>query len=136
MTTKTCPICKTEKSVEEYHRYFSKSRQKYRIANYCKDCSREVSNKNAKKNYQENKPKKLDYARDYREENKERIKEKRPYYKKKQIEECQNCYVRDLLISKNKIEKDFISENPEILEIKKNQLKIKRKLKNLKNGKK
>lgn len=136
MKSKVCPICKTEKSVEEYHRYFSKSRQKYRIANYCKDCSREVHNKNAKKNYQENKSKKLEYARKYREENKDRIKEKRPYYKRKQIEECQNCYIRELLITKNNVQKGLTYEKPEILETKRLSLKIKRKIKNLKNGKK
>ena len=126
---KTCPICKKEKPLEEYHKYFSKERQKYRVANYCKPCSREVSKKNATKNYSENKPKKLEYAKKYREENKERIKAKRPYYKKKQIEECQNCYIRELLVSKNKIQKDFITENPEILETKRLMLKIKRKIK-------
>ena len=126
---KTCPICKKEKPLEEYHQYFSKERQKYRIANYCKVCSRLVSKKNATKNYYENKLKKLEYAKKYREENKEWIKAKRPYYKKKQIEECQNCYIRELLVSKNKIQKDFITENPEILETKRLMLKIKRKIK-------
>lgn len=135
MKNKVCPICKNEKPLEEYHKYFSKERQKYRLANYCKSCSREVSKKNATKNYYENKPKKLEYAKKYREENKERIKAKRPYYKKKQIEECQNCYVRELLVSKNKIEKGLISENPEILETKRLSLKIKRKLKELKKKK-
>lgn len=136
MEYKKCPICKTEKPVEEYHQYFSKKRQKYRISNYCKTCSREVSKKNALKNYYENKPKKLEYAKKYREKNKGRIKEKRPYYKKKQIEECQNCYVRELLISKNKIQKGLTYDKPEILETKRLSLKIKRKIKTLKNGKK
>lgn len=136
MKSKICPICKVEKPVEEYHKYFSKERQKYRVANYCKVCSREVSNKNAKKNYNENKPKKLEYAKKYREENKERIKAKRPYYKKKQIEECQNCYIRELLITKNNVQKGLTYEKPEILETKRLSLKIKRKIKNLKNGKK
>ena len=105
---KICPICNIEKPLEEYHKYFSKERQKYRVANYCKPCSREVSKKNATKNYSENKPKKLEYAKKYREENKERIKAKRPYYKKKQIKECQNCYISELLVSKNKIQ--FVSK--------------------------
>lgn len=131
---KTCPICKNEKPLGDYHKYFSKERQKYRVANYCKLCSREVSKKNASKNYYDNKPKKLEYAKKYREENKERIKAKRPYYKKKQIEECQNCYVRELLVTKNKIEKGWITENPEILETKRLNLKIKRKIKTLKKG--
>ena len=126
---KICPICNIEKPLEEYHKYFSKERQKYRIASYCKVCSCQVSKKNAIKNYYENKSKKLEYAKKYREENKERIKAKRPYYKKKQIEECQNCYIRELLVSKNKIQKDFITENPEILETKRLMLKIKRIIK-------
>ena len=129
---KICPICNIEKPLEEYHKYFSKERQKSRVANYCKPCSREVSKKNATKNYSENKPKKLEYAKKYREENKEWIKAKRPYYKKKQIEECQNCYIRELLVSKNKIQKDFITENPDILETKRLMLKIKRKIKKAK----
>ncbi len=135
MKSKVCPICKIEKPVEEYHKYFSKERQKYRIANYCKSCSREISKKNATKNYYENKPQKLEYAKKYREENKERIKSKRPYYKKKQIEECQNCYVRELLITKSKVQKGLTYENPEILETKRLSLKIKRKIKSIKKPK-
>ena len=126
---KICPICNIEKPLEEYHKYFSKERQKYRIASYCKVCSRKVSKKYSIKNYYENKSKKLEYAKKYREENKELIKSKRHYYKRKQIEECQNCYVRELLVSKNKIQKDFITENPEILETKRLMLKIKRIIK-------
>ena len=135
MENKTCPICKIEKPLEEYHKYFSKERQKYRIANYCKPCSRVVSNKNAKKNYKENKPKKLEYAKKYRQENRDQIKAKRPYYKKKQIEECQNCYVKELLIHKNGYKKEFINSNPDLLETKRLSLKIKRKIKSFKKPK-
>jgi hypothetical protein len=133
---KKCPICLIEKSDEEYHKYFSKSRQKYRTSNYCKPCSRDVSNVNAKKNYQENKEKKLLYAKDYREKNKEKIKSDRLKYRRKKIDELQNCYVKELLTLKSKIPKDFIEENPQIIETRRLQIKIKRKLKTLKNGKK
>lgn len=136
MENKTCPRCKENKLVSEYHVYFSRERGKNRIANYCKPCAKIVSCKNAKKNYQENKDKKLEYAKEYRKKNACRIKKQRPIYKKKQIEELQNCYVRELLTTKNGVDPNFIQDNPEILQTKRIQLKIKRKLKSFKNGKK
>lgn len=43
ITYKICPICKIKKSIEEFDKYFSKERKKYRIGNYCKLCARTIS---------------------------------------------------------------------------------------------
>lgn len=130
---KTCPVCKLEKPFEEYYTYFSKSRQKHRISNYCKECSRETSKERALKGYYKNRTKRLDYAKEYRIKNKEKIKSKQSFYKKKKVDELQNCYLRELLQKRNKVSKEMIELNPEILETKRLLLKINRKLKTLKN---
>ena len=131
---KRCPKCDTVKEDDEYHKYFSKDRNKYRTSNYCKPCSRLVSNINAKKNYKENKVEKLEYAKEYRAANQEKIKAIRPKYRKRQINELQNCYVRELLISKSKFSPEFIKDNPEVLETKRLQIKLKRKIKTKQNA--
>ena len=92
--------------------------------------------KRAKENYILNKDKKLLYAKKYRTENKQEIKSNRPKYKKKQRAELQNCYVRELLVTKNGISKELITENPEMIETKRLQLKIKRKIKSFSHAKK
>lgn len=137
MTHKVCPICKENKEVDKFHSYFSKQRNKYRIGNYCKICSKEQAKPRAKKNYLENKEKRLEYGRNYRAnpDNKEKLRTLKAKFKKKYIENLQDCYVRDLLRTRQKIKNEVIDKIPEIIETKRLQIKIKRKLKNLKNGK-
>lgn len=133
---KRCPICKIEKDLSEFDQYFSKKRNKYRIGNYCKECRKKVSLIRAKKYYEENSAACKEKAKNYRQKNDEKIKVDRPKFKKRQIENLQNCYVKSLLVEKRKIDKEFISENPEIIETARLQIKIKRKLKSIRNGKK
>jgi hypothetical protein len=135
-TSKICPICRTEKSTEEFHKYFSKQRQKYRLGNYCKLCSNSESLARAKEHYRKNKEKKLLYAKNYRGENAEKIKLERPKYKKRQIEELQDCYVRELLVVKSKINADFVDAVSEVKETRRLQIKIKRIIKSKRNGQK
>ena len=52
-THKTCPLCNKNKSTSEYHQYFSKVRNKYRIGNYCKPCAKESARVRAKQYYEE-----------------------------------------------------------------------------------
>ena len=71
---KICPICKEKKEVEgSFYRYFSKSRNKYRVSNYCKPCSREKGKPRASKHYWDNHEQKLEYHKEYRKNNKEKI---------------------------------------------------------------
>ncbi len=68
--------------------------------------------------------------------NKEKLKAVSQKLKKKYREELKDCYVRDRLTQDNKIPNYVSRELPEIVEAKRLQIKIKRKLKSLNNGKK
>lgn len=130
MEKKLCPICKEEKSIDDYHRYFSKARNKYRVGNYCKPCARTNANERAKKYYQDNKEKVLHYQNVERKE----WKIKRD---KQHREELSDRYVlvklkQTLKGEKNKVMRKF----PEIIEAKRTQILTSRIIKKLKNGKK
>lgn len=137
-THKVCPICKEEKSVEEYHQYFSKSRNKYRIGNYCKPCARANSKVRVAKYFKENKEARLQYAKDYRAnpENDEKRAVLAKKFKTKYREELKDCYVRDRLTQEDGIPNWMSRQNEELIEAKRLKIKIKRKIKSLKNGKK
>ncbi len=137
-THKVCPVCKENKEVKEFATYFSKCRNKYRISNYCKPCGRKEAKPRATKNYKDNVELRKQYAKDYRAnpENKEKRKKLEIYFKKKYREELQDCYVRDVLATRYNIPTQISKELPEIVETKRLQIKIRRKLKILKNGKK
>lgn len=132
MERKKCPICKLELDVGCFHTYFSKQRKKYRVANYCKECSKKSSNIRAKKYYKENRKKKLDYAANYREINKDKIKKNRNFYRRKHRANLQDCYVRELLVDKHNFSLEMLNENPELVENRRLIIKIKRKLKTIK----
>lgn len=132
METKKCPKCGFDLDVVFFHTYFSKSRNKYRIANYCKSCSNKVSNVNAKKNYKENRKKKLEYAANYRQKNKVEISRKRNFYRRKHRANLQDCYVRELLVDKHNFSIEMLNENPELVENRRLIIRIKRKLKTIK----
>lgn len=128
MDSKVCPKCKENKLVDEFHTYFSKQRNKYRISNYCKPCGRKSSNERAKDDYKKNKEKKLKYAKEYRIKNKDSIRVKKQVFRNKYIKELHDLYVMDLLRSKNGIPTKELRENPEIIELKRNLLMLKRKV--------
>lgn len=138
METKRCPICGETKSLDEYHSYYSKARGKTRIGNYCKACAKVSSLIRAKQHYQDNKEAKKEYARAYRikEENLEKVKSWQSRAKIRHRENLQDCYVRDLLTQKKRMSLADIESMPEIVETKRLQIKIKRKIKSLRNGKK
>ena len=133
---KRCPICKIEKDLSEFDRYFSKTRNKFRVGNYCKECRKVESLKVAKGHYKKNREAKKKYAKKYRKENTDKVKENKRKYLGKKSRELQNSYIKDLLKSSPKIPNEFINDNPEIIETKRLQLKIKRRLKNLKHAEK
>ena len=137
-THKVCPICKENKEVKEYHQYFSKSRNKYRIGNYCKPCARINSNIRVKKYFEDNREARLQYAKDYRAnpDNNEKRAILAKKFKSKYREELQDCYVRDRLTQEEGVPNWMSRQNEELVEVKRLKIKIKRKIKSLKNGKK
>jgi hypothetical protein len=135
-THKVCPICKENKEVAEYPTYFSKARNKHRIGNYCKPCGRNESKPRAIKNYQDNREKKKQYSKNYRAnpDNQEKLKKLKKHFKKKYREELKDCYIRDVLSNRCNIPVEVSRQIPEIVETKRLQIKIRRKIKTLKNG--
>lgn len=129
-THKTCPICKSEKSVDEFHQYFSKPRNKWRLGNYCKPCSRKDAKPRAIKNYQENKEKRKQYAKDYRKNNPEKIKKLSAYFTKKYRVELKECYVAEFASKSLKCTTKEIHENSELLKAYRNNMKLKRQIRN------
>lgn len=138
ITSKVCPICKENKDLSNFSKYFSKQRQKWRIQNYCHQCEKEEKKKRSKTYYEENKEERKEYQKQHRAkpENKERLKAVSQQFKIKYRENLQDCYVRDRLTQDNDIPNYVSRQLPEIVEAKRLQIKIKRKLKSLKNGKK
>lgn len=130
ITYKICPICKIKKSIEEFDKYFSKERKKYRIGNYCKLCARTNANERAKKYYQENKEKVLHYQNVERKD----WKLKRD---KRHREELTDRYV---LVKLKQTLKGESNKNmrlfPEMIEAKRTKILTSRITKKLKNGKK
>lgn len=130
ITYKICPICKIKKSIEEFDKYFSKERKKYRIGNYCKLCARTNANERAKKYYQENKEKVLHYQNVERKD----WKLKRD---KRHREELTDRYVLGKLKQTLKGESNKnMRLFPEMIEAKRTKILTSRITKKLKNGKK
>lgn len=132
MQTKKCPKCGFEKDVGCFHAYFSKSRNKYRIGNYCKECAKKLSNIIAKDHYLENREEKLKYASNYRENNKEKINRNRNFYRQKHRANLQDCYVRELLVTRHNLSIEMLNKNPELVQSRRLIIRIKRKLKTIK----
>jgi aminopeptidase N len=136
--SKICPICKENKPLSEYDHYFSKERNKLRPQNYCKVCQVLEKRKRSAAYFQKNKEQRLNYAKQYRKnpENKEKLNVLRQKFKKKYREILKDCYVKDLLKQRGKVTEVHLKELPEIIETKRLQIKIKRKLKEIRDGKK
>ena len=137
MKEKTCPICKVPKDLSEYDHYWSKERNKYRPQNYCRDCQKEEKKRRSADYFQNHRDERLQYARNYRADpkNKEKRKVLSQRFKVKYRAELKDCYVRDALKQRSGIPNEMSRAMPEIVEAKRLQLKIKRKIKELKNGK-
>lgn len=129
---KKCPICKKEKDVTEYDKYWSGSRNKYRVQGYCKECKEVDACKRAKKHYQDNRMEKLKYAKQYREENKEKIREYKKYKKRQYIKDLHPVYVAEQASATLGLPQRVVSEDDEIMRTYKNILKIKRRIKDAK----
>lgn len=136
MTTKTCPICKTAKSVEDFNQYYSKERQKFRCQNYCKLCEKVEKKRRSVEYFQRHKEKRLQYAKDYRADpkNTDKLKIISQKFKVKYREVLKDCYVRDTLVQRVGFSNADLHLHPEIVEAKRTQLLINRKIKSITNG--
>lgn len=128
MKEKKCPLCGELKPVSEYHSYFSRSRNKVRIGNYCIPCANENAKERATKYYEENKQERLEYAKKYRSENKEKINKKRIHYDRRYRAELQDCYAAEQCAKMLKCTIAEVRSSPAILKAYKLNLKIKRKI--------
>ncbi len=130
MQEKRCPRCKVVKPIEDFHKYFSKSRQQYRIGNYCKPCANADSLKRAKEYYQQNKAKVLHY---------QNVERKEWRMKKNAVdrEKLADPYVLlKLRQSQPSLKTEDFRNCPMLIEAKRTQILTSRIKKALKNGKK
>lgn len=131
--TKKCPVCGETKSIDQFYNYFSKERNKTRISNYCKPCSNEKARASLKKSYYHKRDERLKYAREYRKNNPEKIKALSAKFKKQYIERLHDCYVAQQAAKSLKCTIKEVREIPDLLQAYKNNIKLKRIIKN--NGK-
>lgn len=126
---KYCPVCKETKKISEFSKYFSKSRNKYRVQNYCKICQKTTARIRSKEYYQNNKEERKAYAKQYRKENKEKTNKTKRIITRRYREQLQDCYVVDRLSQKLNCTAKDIRQIPEIIDTYRNIIKIKRKIK-------
>lgn len=131
METKVCGKCKVLLPTENFIYFFEKNRNKWRYASYCKSCQKQ----NAKKHYNSNKEKYIDLANKWQINNQEKHNKICVEYQKRIRENLTNSYITKLL-NASEISREFVSKNLEVIEARRLQVKINRKLKQLKNGKK
>ena len=129
MESKICGKCKLSLPTNQFSYFFEKHRNKWRYASYCRSCQKQ----NARKHYEANREKCIAMNRIWQNNNKERHSQIVFKYQKKERDTINNTYVWKLLNASN-ISKEFANQNPEIIEARRLQLKLKRKLKQLKNG--
>jgi len=125
MESKVCGKCKVLLPTDNFIYFFEKSRNKWRYASYCKSCQKQ----NAKKHYINNQEKCIDITRKWKMNNKEKCEKYLLDIKNK----VPDWYVLKLLNQSN-VSEEFIQTNPEVIQARRLQLKIKRKIKELKNG--
>lgn len=125
MESKVCGKCKVLLPTDNFIYFFEKSRNKWRYSSYCKSCQKQ----NAKKHYRDNQEKCIDTTRKWKMNNKEKCEKYLLDIKNK----VPDWYVVKLLNQSN-VSEEFIQTNPEVIQARRLQLKIKRKIKELKNG--
>jgi len=113
MKTKVCTKCGKElPATKEY--FNANKNRKYGLSSYCKVCKKIYN----KKHREENKEK----IKKWREENKEVIKE----YKKKYTNELRDWYIIDLLTQDSTLTSEDIKQYPKLIELKKQEILLKR----------
>lgn len=130
-TEKKCPKCNKIKSANDFDRYFSKSRQKFRLQSYCKECSPSEKRKRSSDYYQKHRKERIAYAKEYsnRTENIEKDRKQKLESKRRRREVLADSYVRDLMVQKYKFSNKELIEDPELVELYRKNIKLKRLLK-------
>ena len=144
-----CPSCETYKAREEF---FKKKTSKWGLAGMCKACASMANRK-----YRENNPeKKKEWKRKYAENNPEKVKEGKRKYRENNLEkEKERCreyrennlekekeryrkYAERLSEGyiKNRLKQGNLPVTPELIEIKRQQIAMKRTLKQIKQWRK
>lgn len=128
---KNCPKCNKKKSANDFDRYFSKSRGKFRLQSYCKECSPAEKRKRSSDYYQKHRKERIAYAKEYsnRPENIEKDRRQKLESKRRRREGLADSYVRDLMVQKYKFSNQELIEDPEIVELYRKNIRIKRLLK-------
>jgi hypothetical protein len=129
MESKVCGKCKVLLPTDNFIYFFEKSRNKWRYASYCKSCQKQ----NAKKHYRDNQEKYIDLANKWQINNQEKHNQICCKYQKRVRAKLTNSYIIKLLDA-SEISREFINKNHEVIESRRLQVKIKRKIKELKNG--
>lgn len=125
--SKTCPCCNIEKDISEFDSHFIKKLNKIKIYSYCKECRRKRNNESSKAYYKNNRDSCLQYQKKFRE--KAGVKDKRREYKKKEYTELSDGIVASILAQQLKTTSSDIKDIPGLIETKRNQIKLIRKLK-------
>lgn len=130
-TEKKCPKCKQSKPADDFDIYFSKSRQKFRLQSYCKGCSPAEKRKRSSDYYQKHRKERIAYAKEYsnRTENIEKDRRQKLESKRKRRDRLADSYVRDLMVQKYKFSNQELIEDPELVELYRKTIMIKRLLK-------
>lgn len=138
ITHKICPICKLKKPIEDFDKYFSKPRNKFRIQNYCKECQKPNAKKRAKEYYQKNIEERKQYARNYRANpnNREKLRKIKRYFHRKDRAEMKDYQIRAEMVQRLKFKNKDLLENPELVQVYKSRKILRKTLKNYTNGKK
>ncbi len=120
---KTCSKCGEVKPLSDFHRN-KKEKDEYQCQ--CKACRRPYD----KKYNKDNKEKISAYNKQYRENNKEKLLAHNKQHKREQGKILSTTYVKNILTGTFKIKQADIT--PEMIELKREQLLIKRALKQAK----
>lgn len=130
-TEKKCPKCNKKKLADDFDKYFSKSRNKFRLQSYCKECSPAEKRKRSSEYYQQHRKERIAYAKEYasRTENIEKYKRQKLESKRRSRYCLADSYVRDLMVQKYKFSNKELIEDPELVELYRKNIRIKRLLK-------
>lgn len=134
---KRCPLCDKVKPVKMFGSYYSKSRGKYRIQNYCKDCEKPEKNRRSAEYYERNKEKVKAYARSYRRNPKyiPRRKKLEARFKVKYRQELKDCYVADAIAQKIGVSATEVRKVPGLIEVERTRIQLIRKIRSKNNEK-
>lgn len=128
---KTCPHCKNPKPLSEFDKYFNKKKNIEVVQTYCKECRRLRNAGKSNSYYSAHSEERKQYARNYRADplNKNKINSGARKHKQRQRKNLSDCYVVKNLCLKFKATAGEVKSIDGIVELERNTLKLKRKIK-------